>query len=548
MDVMALSLRITSEGFQQAFRDLSVLDQQGRQVAQSLNRMTTVASQPFERMSQGGIILAGSAARAEQAVRRTTATTVTLGQRVTQSAGLVGRFGGALEGLARAGTTSGGALRGVLNVGSGIASMFGPVGAAVGALSFFGLTAARIFQRTKEEAQALGRSLDATFRSLLAPGTSTAQVSQALITLGAGDPTLEDTPENRARRLGLVGLERRRDELERAIADLRTQLTGRTGAAAQALGAGGVASTTGEDSLNTLLTEQKSILASLTEMQKTRGDLHQRLVDVATTEVDILQTRERIEKEAEQRKIAEEARRISALARENLRGGLDAILGNRIATRDVGGAGLMRLLGITAPGGQLRLEVPVLVAPKVEIDPKGIGQALLDMVEQMRSVLEGALEGTLESVFTQIGQGANVFDALREGLLSGMGSIMIELGKQAIVLGTMMQGLLAAIRAMSPGAQIAIGVALIAAGSLLRGLSSGMGSRAVGGAGGGGRSSTRGFADITRTTVPGSGASQAASIQPRAFIQVGPNFGWGPDLDRKVKESVDRASRRQIGD
>ena len=136
-------------------------------------------------------------------------------------------------------------------------------------------------------------------------------------------------------------------------------------------------------------------------------------------------------------------------------------------------------------------------------------QFLADLVEfneAATQILDQGFANTISSIANNIGTaiatGGNVLQALGGGLLSGVGDIMQQLGKQALLIGKTMLAIKFSFK--NPFAAIAAGAALIAAGALFKGAAGTVGQIGTGATSGG----TSGGSTFSGGATPtGGGAS-----------------------------------------
>ena len=153
---------------------------------------------------------------------------------------------------------------------------------------------------------------------------------------------------------------------------------------------------------------------------------------------------------------------------------------------------------------------PINIPIKITVDPKSIQdstkttltavqesallfaakaeEARMSMSQTLTQGATDAIGNLAQGLGAALASGANVLQALGGVLLTSIGDISIQLGKQAIAIGV---GLIAIQKAFSnPFTAIAAGVALVAIGSLIKGTAATVGQ--VGGGGGGGAAASSG--------------------------------------------------------
>lgn len=170
---------------------------------------------------------------------------------------------------------------------------------------------------------------------------------------------------------------------------------------------------------------------------------------------------------------------------------------------------------------------------------QGIGSALID----------GFAAG-FEAAFRtkSIGEG---FKALGASLLQGLGSMMMQFGKAALLASSLMDTIFKALSKALPGGAIVASLAMIAAGAAMRGAASSAFGGSRGGGGGGiagsfGVMSSMGGGGMTLPTMTygPTTAGSASSVQATTPVNVtiiGPN---DPAAQRQMQELVRNAQRR----
>jgi len=122
----------------------------------------------------------------------------------------------------------------------------------------------------------------------------------------------------------------------------------------------------------------------------------------------------------------------------------------------------------------------VVKAEELEIQKQIVLDKLNAFKEQSANIIQGGLAETFagigEGIGTALANGGNVLEAAGAGLLSGLGSIMVDLGKQAILTGITIEAVKKALKSLNGPLAIAAGVALVAAGSIFKATASKLGS------------------------------------------------------------------------
>lgn len=231
---------------------------------------------------------------------------------------------------------------------------------------------------------------------------------------------------------------------------------------------------------------------------------------------------------------------------------------------------------LTGPSGAAQRQaltamptIPEATKKGIEADAKRIrdratalvDEAKMSMFDQMESLalelsnrirdtfVESIANGIQEAIATgSIGEG---FKAFGRTLLAGLGSMMIDFGKQVIVAAGLFEGLRVALAnaIMNPAALTAVGAAMIAIGAGLRGAAQSIfggpntaqsSTPAMGGfmgSTGGGRMPTMVFGP----TMAGAAAGSVSAAVPMNVTIIGPN---DPTAQRAMQELITKANRR----
>lgn len=107
------------------------------------------------------------------------------------------------------------------------------------------------------------------------------------------------------------------------------------------------------------------------------------------------------------------------------------------------------------------------------------------LAQRVTDAISGAISGGVAAA-VRSGSIADGFKALGGSFLSALGGLLITIGERTLAASTLIQGIVTALAALSPGAAIAGSLALIALGGVLQGLGARVSS---GGSGGGGSAS-----------------------------------------------------------
>lgn len=133
-------------------------------------------------------------------------------------------------------------------------------------------------------------------------------------------------------------------------------------------------------------------------------------------------------------------------------------------------------------------------AVKLKIALENLNAAASDIIS---NGISNTFAGLGQSIGESFATGGNIIESVGSSLLSSIGGILVELGKQAIAVGVGLLGIKAALKTLNPAAAIAAGVALVAIGGAFSSAASNAGS-SIGGGGNTGSSSSIGGS--TRTS------------------------------------------------
>lgn len=113
----------------------------------------------------------------------------------------------------------------------------------------------------------------------------------------------------------------------------------------------------------------------------------------------------------------------------------------------------------------LQKNMPRLVAQELSL----INFELIAFNEKAADIINNSLVGTFEGIGNAIGEalsgGQNLIEGLSQTLLSGLGNVLVDLGKLAIATGVGIKAIKTAFKTLNPLVAIGAGVALIALGS-----------------------------------------------------------------------------------
>lgn len=139
---------------------------------------------------------------------------------------------------------------------------------------------------------------------------------------------------------------------------------------------------------------------------------------------------------------------------------------------------------------------------------ENVKQALINFNDTASQIISDVIYDTFAQIGAGIGQalaeGGNVLEAVGSSLLSGLGTILVELGKLAIATGVGILAIKLGLESLNPVIAIAAGVALVALGTFVGAKASSIGGNIGSGSSG---SSTRGVAGGGSSSFSGSTAS-----------------------------------------
>jgi len=114
---------------------------------------------------------------------------------------------------------------------------------------------------------------------------------------------------------------------------------------------------------------------------------------------------------------------------------------------------------------------------------------IVRLVNDVNNILANGIGQGLSGFASGIGEalasGTSVIDAVGQGLLSGLGNILTQLGEAAIKIGVGLAAIKLALKSLNPFVAVAAGVGLIALGAFFSSKASSIGDNVKGGSGGG---------------------------------------------------------------
>jgi hypothetical protein len=216
--------------------------------------------------------------------------------------------------------------------------------------------------------------------------------------------------------------------------------------------------------------------------------------------------------------------------------------------------GNMPGVSATPGGGQAEANALSLVTGPAAIALTKAQQAMLEefdrMAEEMRANLTSVFGDAIIEGFTAAFSGrgiGGIFKALGRSILSGLGSIFMQMGQKMVAASALMQAFQNAIMSFFPGAGLVAGLALMALGGAMMGAGNAIGGGGGGagaGAGGNGYYSQR--EDITRVRLmPGFGSEGSTVTRLNPVILQATIIGTNdPRAQRELQEMIDRGQRR----
>lgn len=432
------------------------------------------------------------------------------------------QIAGGLEQIARTGKVTGESLKSIISNGAEMAFMFGAGGPIVAAI---GITGVAIYQgitgrmkEAREEARRFQEEIAGVRRAGNLMGAG--DISQRLF---SGDRFAvqqegESARAFEARQLGVLGIQRKISGLNATYQS-------------------GVDPRTGELLASAIKAKQE--IKEWTPILEEYTKKHQQ----AAAAVDELAAAE-----------GRRALTASRMALAGIRPGATGILSNQ----QIGGpGGYSRFLGDILSG---QTGTPFAYGPvRGAANLMGTGSPATNaMVENMKAVGEMAGRGFVDTLASTIEagiskafeKGANIggiFAAMGQAALSGIGSVMVQIGRATLASFAFIESIKNAIMALNPAVGVAASLGLIALGAVLQGAGGRMGTNAAGGGGGygsaygsgAGYGSTvidRGIIDPTR----GAGVT-ARSSNVYSVTIIGPN---DPKAKREFQELLRYADTR----
>lgn len=520
--VRTIAAKFTAEGSETVERAIARVTAASTTASE---RAARAAAQAATRTIEAQRITAASYERSLRAAERAAYAEESMRQRVAQRAtsrvGMTARsMAVSLDQIAVAGDASGAVLRRVATDAANFALMFSTKGPILAAIGIAGLAVFNFFAKAREERQRLEDESIAGLKRMQDAGDLTG-MKQRLMDIDRGTPG-EGFKDSLAAR-------------QKAIDDLRNApnpfLNPVKAAAFELARLNGIKEE--EAAVRALKEEYDRLAAAIMNFQRPNA----------------LPTTTPIVTRAKGGRIFPEFRGAPHTPRESVdMSALEARVDERLA-------GTFRPLGDPKKFiQQLNTDLAETFA-QIKIPPMpAMIQWQQDFADTVAGAMVAGFAGGIEQAIASgsIGDG---FKALGAILLAGLGSAMIDFGKAALVASTLMAKVKAALATLNPWMGAAAAVALIAAGSVLRGVA----TRAFGGMGGGGGgvggvggmsfagAAAGGTMDMsTRLVFGNNSVSTAAGMTPRQannITIIGPD---DPRAQRAITELLNNASGRGL--
>lgn len=562
MTELTMSLKIQRVGDKEAMDSLNLLDKRGRQIVDdAAGAMGKAMGAVASAYTRGSAQVKAQIEQVALAHRQTIAemekqgsAADSLARRQSMAALTAVR---SVEQLARSAKVTGSALDTVLAQGSQLAFGFGPAGPIVGAISVATIAVVELFRHARDEAKKLADDVAKQFERIDA--MNVAQQGERAAELYNGNPFAADPLD----RFGVKGLRAERDRLE-AVARAGTSTF---------YGAHAIGTTQMTDEAKRATEQLEGVRKKLAEIEplwqgvfgvQGRGGSLERagkrdaLADLPGFITDQLSAAEKAGKEAARRYKKAWDEEVRAFAK-----GVDE-RGNAIQTRAQQIAaqmietneGLMAGFGIPTKE-QIKAAVHEAAQNVIEAianDPflkmaKAVKDLAKRMKEEISQTLGDAIGAGFEEAFNASGF-QNPFAAFAAVVLSGLGSFMIQLGSQMILIGVALDGLASALLSLNGPGAIAAGVLLVAAGAGLKAVASSFGrtSPSSSGAPAGTGAAPGSFLSFG-VSASGSPPPTTATPAPQSRASFGPNYFIGPDdpkVQRQFADIVNRADGRGL--
>jgi hypothetical protein len=452
----------------------------------------------------------------------------------------------ATEQMARMGTVGGEGLRQIVVQGGQMAFMFGAGGPLVAAIGVAALAIVNVFQRAREEARKAREAFVAEINAMADAGDALG-MTRRLQQIELGRPSA-GRGQGGGYAGGLLDLRAQVQALQRQEVALAAEIE-RRDLRERATNRGEPVIPPEILRLRRIKGELEQLLPRLTELEQQRS----RLLDVLNNPPTALRTPTGLPEVT-----------VGGAPAGGGRAGPAGVRGP--ALFDIGPAQFLdtfaienAVVGAVAMVNRVREQTAERLAgvPGLNISALllGVGQGMdaarsvAQAAEDIATQFVGSLKQTMVDGFRAAFSGGNVFDALRSGILGGLGEVFIQAGLHAMKFAALLDWLKGAVAALSGVGTFAAGLAMVALGTGLQALGGG------GGGGGGVGSSAaplggyrRAASGVGAVSVPlGSSANGSANRRPAQMVAVTGNTFVGahdPAAQRAVVDLVRNAAAR----
>ncbi|CAN5872583.1 hypothetical protein BH11GEM2_BH11GEM2_06770 [soil metagenome] len=553
MSEFGVTFVIEKTGDREALRALDALDKTGRQIVENVANATGRAMGDIAHayttggnaMKQSLIAVSDGWRQQQQEIATTARAVDALEGRQAHSIATASR---GLEMIGRTGQLTGRSLDAVVGQISAMAFSFGPTGQIVAAVGITTAAVVELFMRTSKEAKKLADETAHEFARIA--HMDVAQQGDEAARLYSGDKFAERKMD----RLSIPQMKKRMAELQASLPNVDLTINESQLGALLAKPEGSPTHKIGEamkelDELDKEMDKRENIRAKIMGMSGSMADAGKKAaaVDHWSFLNDDAKAAERAGKKAELAAIAAEkqAHRLAvANAKIEAAMAVDATKRKKALEATQANEIQMSLVGLQSN-----------IKQKFEAGG-GLSVTWLDGVQKMAEQMErsvsksvgDALANGFETAFSSLSLGDG-FKALTATVLSGIGSMMEQVGESMIGFGSLVETFKTALIAFNGGNMILAGVEMIAAGALLKSVSGSI-SGSIGahvGSSGGGYSGASGLASIIdRGSIPAGSYSstKASDIQPRPNITN--NFTVMGHNDPTVVRFIDECNRKAL--
>lgn len=511
-DLFALSIPVKVSGKQEATAQLQAIGKVGQQVAKDLNLS-------FAQTKGGLLVPANEMTKATTNVANATRTAAVSLQRYATGAQ---QMAGAMLLVSTQGKFTAESIKQVITQASAMAFMFGPTGAIVGAIGIATASIATLFGKARTETEKLKTEALAAMRQIRYETNLGPAYMRASELANQRTPLDERLTEARAK---LSELLRRQAELTEPPG---VDLIARTALAAKTVRELETEMADLDEKIKAANESVSSLAESEGRLQRASELVAKRTKDAAEAAKSGIPIWQRVTEEIREQVRAEAL--LADMARRRARSPFD------IEAPTPTGTGAAR----AAARGQAA----------VEAARKAMGEAFKAAEElrvQVTHAIANGISNGISAGFAEAFRTGNIakgLEALGRTMLAALGQILQSIGERMLAANLLAQKALAF---LGGPLGIAASLGLIALGGALAGLAS-----AGGGGGYGGPTYGRGqrqLQDTSATYTIGANANhQFGSVQPvQPMVNQFTIIGGGPEVERKIYEIVERASRRGMG-